>query len=128
MQDFITQNVRTSAILTTGYVAGTVIGPLAGDPVNKNQLTLLVDFTIGSLTTAEIKIEFSTDGSNYYQEVTETVSGGIVSVNQAYRQLGATGQYRIALPIKESYIRVSAKGTGTVTSSLMAIKAILGTV
>jgi len=41
-------------------------------------------------------------------------------------KMSATGTYRIALPTKDRYIKISAIGTGTVTNSSMAIKAIEG--
>jgi len=128
MQNFITQPIRTAAVLTTSYVAGTELTPSNVDPIIHNQLILLVDFTIGSLTTAELKIEFSPDGTNYYQETADSVSGGTIGEAVGTRQFSATGAYRIAVPIKDHYIKVSVKGTGTVTSSSMAIKAILGEV
>lgn len=129
-QDSITLDVRDAAVLTTGYVAGTVIGPLTsgGNPVFANQLNLLVDFTIGSLTTAEIKVEYSNDGTNYYQETFESISSGTSTITQGIYQMSATGKYVISIPIKFPYIKISSKGTGTVTGSSLAIKGILGVV
>ena len=118
------KSVRSSLILTTSYVAGTVIG----DIKDNNQLVLLVDFTKGSLTTAEIKIEFSDDGVNYYQEASSSVTGGTDSISLLERQLSASASLSIYLPIKASFVKVSAKGTGTATGSLMAIKALVGQV
>lgn len=55
MRDFTTQSVRSLAILTGSYVAGTVLENVS----RQNQLVLECDFTIGSLTNCEIKVEFS---------------------------------------------------------------------
>ena len=127
--------VRTSAILTTSYVAGNVLGaetssvasPSEIAKVNEyNQLILYVTFTIGSLTSAEIKVEFSPDNSTFYQETAMLISGGTVTDSLAAHAITATGNYRIAIPMNDRYVRVSAKGTGTVTSSEMGITAILG--
>lgn len=116
--------IRASAVLTTSYVAATVISNAEGF----NQLVLYVDFTIGSLTTAELKVEFSDDGATYFDEIVETVSSGTATALPLVHAVGATGKKRYMIPIKDKYIKVSVKGTGTVTSSLMAIKAFLGNV
>lgn len=116
--------VRASAILTTSYVAGTVIS----DVHLANQLIILASFTKGDLTTAEIKVEFSQDGTTYYQETSESFTAGTGAVSLAERQISATGNYRIAIPIRDRYIKISVKGTGTVTSSLMAVRAVVGSV
>ena len=122
------KSVRSSAILTTGYVVGTVIAPASDagrSPVEHNQLLLYVSFTKGSLTTAEVKVEFSEDGTTYYQETFKAESGGTSTDTLGIHQYSASGNYRIAIPINDRYIKVSCHGTGTVTSSLMSVDAIL---
>lgn len=121
------KTVREEAILTTSYVAGTVLGAETDptDVTKYNQLILKVRFTIGSLTSAQVKVEFSSDNSIYDQEITETVSGGTITCAVAERSFAATGNFEIPIPISARYIKVSAKGTGTVDDSLMAIKAVL---
>jgi hypothetical protein len=122
MQDYSLLPVRTSAILTNSYVAGTVIGPV----YNQNQLILLVTLTYGTLTDARIKIEFSPDGTNYYQETFSAISSGTSTDTLGEHKLLAGGNYRIALSIKDKYIKVSALGTGVVVASAMGIDAIVG--
>lgn len=119
--------VRSSAILTTSYVAHTInLDSDAYDLKTINQLILLVDFTKGSLTTAEFKIEFSPNGTDWYQEVAESTSAGVITETLVERQISATGKYRIPVAIKDRYVRVSVKGTGTVTNSLMSVSAVTG--
>lgn len=119
------QTIRDAAILTGSYVAATTLE----DVHAYNQLILYVDFTIGSLTTAEIKVEFSADNTNFYHEAVEgSPSSGVAGVDPYVRQLSATGAFRLAIPIKDRYVKVSAKGTGTATSSSMTIKAVTGNV
>ena len=119
--------VRTAAILTGTYVASPVnYGDSGKDVKQVNQLVLLVDFTIGDLDSAEIKVEFSADGTNWYQEVVESATAGVIAVYAAERSLASTGKYRIPVKIKDRFVRVSAKGTGTATSSSMAIGAVIG--
>lgn len=124
MNNYEPKSVRSAAILTTSYVAGTVIE----DIKNNNQLVLLVDFTKGSLTSLEIKIEVSDDGTNYYQETSESFTAGVGTVSLAYRTIDTTGAYEILRPIKAAFVKVSVKGTGTVTGSSCAIKALIGQV
>lgn len=125
-QDYQTKEIRSSAILTTSYVAGEVLGPSNISPIVANQMNLLVGATIGNLTSIEIKIEYSNDGSTYYQETFESISGGVSTLSAGVYSITASGNYTISVPIKYPYIKVSAKGTGTVTNSALSIFAILG--
>ena len=111
--DYVKKAVRSAAILTGTYVAGTT---LEGTH-EYNQCTLLVDFTKGSLTSLEVKVEFSPDDSAYYQETAQAVMEHTFT---------ATGKYRIPIQVNDRYIKISAKGTGTVTSSSATIDVILG--
>jgi hypothetical protein len=122
-QDYTLKAVRSAAILTTSYVAGTTIS----DAHLQSQLVIYVDFTIGSLTSAEVKVEFSDDNSTFYQETFSSVGGGTSTLSEGEHTVTATGSYRIAIPIKDRYIKISAKGTGTVTDSSMTINASIGT-
>lgn len=128
-QDYDVKAVRAAVILTNSYVAGTVLD--YGDEYNL--LTIYWSFTKGSLTTGELKVEFSADGTNYYQEsVTSPAAIGsgesVVGVGVAEYQVDTTGNYRITIPINDKYIKISALGTGTVTSSSATVTAILGVV
>ncbi len=96
--------------------------------MTSNQLVLLVDFTIGSLTSASIKVEFSPDDLTYFQESFGSISGGTETVTLGVHTMAATGKYVIPLPIKFKFIKISAIGTGTTTNSLMTIRAIVGNV
>lgn len=129
MQDFMTFVIRAAAILTTGsYVAGTVLSPTNGNPALKNQLQLMVAFTIGSLTSADVKVEYSIDGTTYYQETFEDIAAGVASMSNGVYRLTATGNYLISIPIKAPYIKISSIGNGTATSSSLKIDAVLGVV
>lgn len=222
MQNFQVIPIRASAILVAStYVAGTIIGRNTTQPnfvttYTNDQLDLYINFTIGSLTSAQVKVDFATelfyplayDGQSanftagltvtgatsgatgvivadadsgatgtltlktvlpgpkgYYfidNEVLTDSSTGAAVVNGAMSPLTATtddacwmqesfntptatsalatstvvvneysfansGRYRLLVPIKDQYIRVSAKGTGTATNSLMDITGIIGT-
>lgn len=114
--------IRSAAILTTSYVAGTIIG-IAEE---YNTLALELDFTKGSLTSLEFKVEVSDDDDNYYQQVAESTTGGTVTPTLAFRTLTVTGKYAFLItPIRAKYIKVSVKGTGTLTSSSCPINGYL---
>lgn len=55
MNKYLKKAIRVAAILTTSYVAGTIIK----DVHEMNQLIINWGFTKGSLTSAELKIEFT---------------------------------------------------------------------
>lgn len=124
-------DVRTAAILTNSYVSGTVIGGTVESQnlFYNNQLIIEIDFTIGSLTNVIIMVEFSTDGITWFQQSYEDIAAatGVSTLRPRYHLIAATGKYRFEpITICEPYIRISASGTGTVTSSSLAVKAIIG--
>ena len=99
--------IRSASILTTSYVAATTLGKETGQStkVNEyNQLILYVDFTIGSLTSAEIKVEFSPDNTSFYQESHEKLDNGTANVYTLTYTLSATGAYRIPIQCNDRYI------------------------
>ena len=112
--------VRASAVTTNSYVAGSIIGDIS----EYNSVGLEIKVTKGSLDSVEVKIEESQDGENYYQQVAEASSSGTISTSLAARTFTVNGSYAILInPVRAKFIKVSTKGTGTVTSSLVAIKA-----
>ena len=72
----------------------------------------------------EMKVDFSNDGITYFQETSLAISGGTGTVSLFEYTFTATGTYRIAVPIKDRYMKVSVKGTGTVTNSLCQISTV----
>lgn len=122
--DYRFHDVRAAAITTNSYVPGTVIEDCGG----LNQLVVYVDFTKGSLTSMQIKVEFSHDNSDWYQQTTDTISVGTNDHALEEHNFTATGKYRLAIPLKDEYVRISTKGTGTVTDSSVKVKATTGQV
>lgn len=124
MIDYNLKIVRADAILTTSYVAGTVLTDLE----NSNQLMLYLKYTKGSLTSFQLKVEFSDDGVTYYQQTAESLSGGTSTCTpQSYTFAPSSDQnYVLAIPIKASTVKVSVKGTGTVTGSSLQVRACEG--
>jgi len=124
MVDYNLEIIRADAELTTEYIAGAELD----NKERANQLMLYLKFTIGSLTSFQIKVEFSDDGVTYYQQTFESISGAVATCSPGYFSFTPTGDqnYVIAIPIKCSKIKVSAKGTGTVTGSSLQIRAAFG--
>lgn len=96
------KNIRTKAVLTDAYVAGTLLE----DTRKYNEITILADFVIGSLTNAEIKVEqawelyydLAYDGQSANFTVGQTVTGaqsGAKGVIIADTDGGATGTLTI---------------------------------
>lgn len=115
------KTIRSAAILTNAYVAGTVITDLE----QKNQMGLCVDFTIGSLTDLRVKVEYLV-GNTYYQETFSAVSAGVSTDTLGEHKIAATGKYYIPIPIKCSAVKVSFKGTGTVDGSSVSAELVYG--
>lgn len=121
--DISYKTVRAAAILTNSYVAGTVLENCQ----NYNSLSLNIAFTKGSLTDCQIKIEVSKDGTNYLPLTVDAFTAGVNSpVSLIYKFTADASVSTNQLPILTKYIKISAIGTGTVTSSSLAIDAVLG--
>ena len=128
MLNYEKKAVRAAAILTDSYVAGTIVQPdlaVYSHSAGQNQLTVMIAFTIGSLTSAQVKVEFSDDGTTYYQDTNASTSWGTTTLSLGEYSFSAAGNYLIHIPIRYKYIKISAKGTGTVTNSSMTIDALL---
>ncbi len=122
MSEYKKLPVRAAAILTTSYVAGAVIEL---NP-NHNQLVIYLDFTLGSLTSLELKVEFSNNSTDFFQESHESsVAAGVATVVPKNYTVTATGKYRIPIPVKDRYVKISTKGTGTVSGSSAAVDVII---
>lgn len=137
LSNYYFTSVRAAAILTGSYVAGTVLGGSNQDSstlenlFRNDQLIALFKITLGSLTTVDIKTEFSNDGITWYQESydaigTPATSAVTITESLITRSFAASGNYRVAIPMLDQYCRISAKGTGTVTSSSLTIDAVVG--
>src|SRR3990167_7760464 len=91
------------------------------DVTGMQQLILYIKYTTGSAETNNVlnmAVEFSPDGTNYYQEATEAVSTSVITEYQATRQFtGAAAataySLRVAIPIADvKKFRISFSETG----------------
>jgi hypothetical protein len=120
-----TTALRASAVLTNSYVNSSSI---SSSDEGENQLILLVDATLGSLTSIEIKVEFSDDDATFFQETFGLISGGTDTLSLGEHTITVDGNYRIPIPVADRFLRIAAKGTGTVTGSLLAVDGVLSVI
>jgi len=104
------QSGRASAVLTTGEVAGAAVDL---HRVKDKLITVDVSFTIGMLTNVILYFYGSMDGTTY-----DIIRDGIIPVTETLTASTET-LYVVQCPPGVKFFRVSAKGTGTVTSSLL---------
>ncbi len=108
--------VRENTDLTNEEEIGNII-----DINDANRLVLYIQFTKGeeSEDTAEVKIEFSTDKVNWYQETKEDLL-----ITHTFSD---SGNYKLIIPVMEKYVRVSVKGPEEPVDGKMQIDALVGT-
>lgn len=120
--------IRDAAILTDAYVVSKTFGVADAEEQGINQdaveLVLDIDFTIGSLTDCYLKIEYSDNGTDWFQHTSLSTVAGIGTVSAFVARLAASIKGSLSIPmIKHPFLRVSAIGNGTVAGSLLAISA-----
>lgn len=125
------QTVRASSAVTASYVPAIVI-----TVDEHNFLGINIAYTKGGETTISMKVEVSTDGgTTWYQQTTETPSGGTISVALGERSYTGTGNYSTTVsPIKvatsdtgsKGQIRVSLKGVGGTPSGTVYAEVVTG--
>lgn len=124
---YTSRQIRTGAILTTSYVSADVLGLDDNNTAQTlNQSVLLIDLTIWSLTSMELKIEYSDDNINFYQQSFIDISWGTATVSEWEYTFTASGTYEISNPFKARFFKASVKWTWTVTGSSCAVKGIIG--
>jgi hypothetical protein len=101
--------VRSATALTASYVAGTAV-----DVSGVSKATVFLSLTLGSLTSAEVKAEFS-EGNDWFQQT---------DANGALREYSFTASSKRAVDLGgfvAKSLRIAAKGTGTPTGSSLEI-------
>lgn len=115
--------VRESSALTASYVAGEEI-----DAKDCNTLVLYIDYVGNNLTSADIRISFSYDGTtpSYHQESMTAAALGITTEYQNVRRFTSDGSYRIIIPLLDRFVKIEAIGNGVGTGSSMTIDGYVG--
>jgi len=116
--DVRSSTIRSAAILTTGYVASS---PIRID--DRNQLNLLVSFTVGSSTGSKIIAEVRYEDSDtwFQTQVASVSAAGLVTLTPAEYTKTITDDYVIDIPVSYYEVRVSAKALGSGTGTSMSI-------
>lgn len=124
--DYETLVIRDSSILTNLYVATNIRGLNDNlELTSKNQVVLLIDFTMWDLTSLDMIIEFSSDNLEYFQETSiDTNTWSIWTVSLFEYTFIESWKFRVSFPIKDRYMRIKVKWTWTVTNSLLKITSI----
>lgn len=111
--------VRAKTAPTASYVAGTVFSM-----ADQNYIGFEVDYTKGDETNVKVKVEISVDGTNYYQEMTESASGGTITAAGAERVFAATGKYSFSIsPSRGRLVKVSVMATGGTPTGTVGVNA-----
>src|ERR1041384_3971031 len=100
---------RAAAILTTGEVAAAALDL---NEAFASQVTVQLDFTLGSLTNVIARFYVSMDGTNYYAVTADT--GALMTETVTAT---ATRCFPLGNLAGWKYFRATLQGTGTVTSS-----------
>jgi len=123
---YTAREIRSAAILTASYVAADVLWVDDNNRIQElNQSVLFIDLTIWSLTSMELKLEYSDNGIDFYQQTFLAIDGGTATASLWEYTFTTTGQYEIANPFKAQYVRASVKWTWTATWSSCTINWII---
>ena len=121
-------HARAAAVLTNSLVYTEAI-----DISNQNQVTALVDFTKGSLTDMQMRVQLSWDKTNWYDYEIDDTQNEVISGTDCQiparafvRVLDGDCHLAINIPVKSAWVRFGVIGVGTVTSSSCAISTMLG--
>jgi hypothetical protein len=119
-----TKVIRQSAVLTTDFVAS--------DGLNiqgANQLQLLVSFTKGTSSGCRLKVEFSEDAVNWYQESAYTLSESIYAIHSgAYRDIQSSCNLVIPIPVSATFFRVSSMAIAMAGGTSLTIVATISSI
>lgn len=121
--------IKGTTTLTSSYVAGTVVSV-----DEANFIGIMIVYTKGDETSVQIKVESSNDaGATFNQQVTQSTSGGTVTIVPAVYQItaasypsGASDITYIINPIKADQIKISVKATGGTPTGTYKVDAITG--
>lgn len=118
--------------LTSSYVAGALIST-----DEANALCLDVIYIKGDETSIQIKVESTNEinavtGSNWYQQITQSASGGTVTIAPAIYSMtaasaAATQKFTILInPVKGTAFKVSVQATGGSVVGTYSIQGYVG--
>ena len=92
---------------------------------DKNQVAFNTDFTQGSSTGTQIKVEFSADMVDWVQQSSQSVAGGIITYTPYVHQFVSEAPLEIEFPVSQPFMRVSALALTSATNAELGIVALL---
>lgn len=113
-------NVREASTLTTAYVTSEAIYIEGADNIG-----ILVSFTLGNSDGCRIKIEFSYDEVNWYQEPNYTISGSDEIYKPITKKLESSMNIQIDFPVANRFMRISATALTSGSGTSLALIAVL---
>lgn len=118
-------SIRTAAALTTSYVA-TAVRQID----DSNQLALLVKYTKGSSSSMRLKVEFSENKTDFYQEskMDAPSESGAIEHTLYYHWWDTSGNYPVQIPILGTWYKASVIAITSGTSTSCAITEVKGTI
>lgn len=119
--DYSLKSIRAASILTSSYVASDIVE----NSEKYNKAELFIKFAKGSLTDCQIKIEFSNDGTNYFQKSSDAITSGVNTLATNILKLTADNNFSYEFNVNARFIKISAIGTGTATSSSLALDLVM---
>lgn len=108
--------LRASSALTGSYVAST-----AAQTALASQAQIYVVYTKGDEASAQIKVEVSPDGTAWFQQTFDSITGGTATESLGEESYSATGNYLLSFPIGDAQIRVQCKATGGTPTGTMKV-------
>lgn len=105
-------DIFTALGLTTLYQNSSSV-----DCSQYGQIIAYVNYTKGTETSLEFKFQFSPDGSTWFDQVYETLGSPTTVAIKEYQMTSSSTQ-RIVVPTADLYVRMTAKGSGTVSGTL----------
>lgn len=127
--DYINKVIREESIVSGAYDDEIILGAETSHPTKceeYNQMVVNVEFTIGNLTNAQVKIEFSPDGATWFRETAASIDGLVSTDEPIVHRLERSANFAIPVQITTRFIRITIIGNGDTTGSLMAINVDLG--
>ena len=115
--------IRAAAALTTSYVTSNSFNIQGA-----NQLQLLVSFTKGDSDGCRLKIEFSEDGSSWYQESIVEYSSGDANHSPLARKIEDSANLVLSVPTSASFLRVSGQAITSGTSTSLSVLATIANI
>lgn len=120
----------TGVLATNSYVfSPTVSLGVGGTP---NQMCIYPTVTLGTLTSVQLKVQFSDDNVNWFDQSLDNVAGATIAAGVA---TVATNSFERSLVQSEAifvqlglnrYLRIGYKGTGVVTGSALTLTITVG--